>query len=78
MASGMRWSLMTSGSSPSLVVDIGNGKEAVVRVGPEFMKLDLHAMSRNVERVTSLILRSYMGEPGNYLFTPDGRLFRTE
>lgn len=77
-ASGMRWSLVTSGDAPSLAVDLGSGKEAVVRVGPEFLKLDLHAMSRNVERVGSLIFQSYMGAPGNYLFTPDGRLFRTE
>jgi hypothetical protein len=77
-ATGVRWSLVNSGNTPSLVVDMGNGKEATVKVGAEFMKLDLHAMSRNVEHVSSLILGSYMGEAGNYLFTTDGRLFRTE
>jgi hypothetical protein len=75
-ALGVRWALSVAGGRPSLVVQLGDGGEAHVQVAPEFLALNIHAMSRNVENVRFLILHDYLGRPGDYLFTPDGKLAR--
>jgi hypothetical protein len=75
-AQGVRWALSVAGGRPSLVIPLDDGGEAHVRVEPGFLRLDIHAMSRNVEAVRFLILHDYLGRAGDYLFTPDGRLAR--
>ena len=74
-AQGVRWALSVAGGRPSLVIPLDDG-EAHVQVAPGFLRLDIHAMSRNVEAVRFLILHDYLGRAGDYLFTPDGRLAR--
>ncbi|MGI3778105.1 MAG: hypothetical protein ACRYGC_12505 [Janthinobacterium lividum] len=75
-ALGVRWTLLASADTPAFVIHLGNGQDARVQVSPQFLALNLHAMSRNVESVRFLILHDYLGRAGDYLFTPDGRLAR--
>lgn len=75
-ALGVHWTLLASGEAPAFVIQLADGQEAHVQVSPQFLGLNLHAMSRNVENVRFLILHDYLGQPGPYLFTPDGRLAR--
>ena len=75
-ALGVRWVLLSTGQTPGFVIQLGEGQDAHVQVSPQFLALNLHAMSRNVENVRFLILHNYLGRAGDYLFTPDGRLAR--
>ncbi|MGI4977856.1 MAG: hypothetical protein ACRYG6_13025 [Janthinobacterium lividum] len=75
-ALGVHWTLLASADAPAFVIHLGGGQDARVQVSPQFLALNLHAMSRNVESVRFLILHDYLGRAGNYLFTPDGRLAR--
>ncbi len=75
-ALGVHWTLLASANAPAFVIHLGNGQDAHVQVSPQFLALNLHAMSRNVENVRFLILHDYLGRAGDYLFSPDGRLAR--
>ncbi len=75
-ALGVHWTLLAGGPVPAFVIHLGDGQDARVQVSPQFLALNLHAMSRNVENVRFLILHDYLGQAGDYLFTPDGRLAR--
>ena len=75
-ALGVHWVLLSATEAPAFVIHLGDAQDARVHVSPEFLALNLHAMSRNVENVRFLILRDYLGRAGDYLFTPDGRLAR--
>ena len=75
-ALGVHWTLLPAGEAPAFVIHLGGGQDAHVQVSPQFLALNLHAMSRNVENVRFLILHDYLGQGGDYLFLPDGRLAR--
>ncbi len=75
-ALGVHWTLLAAREAPAFVIHLGDGQDARVQVSPQFLALNLHAMSRNVENVRFLILHDYLGQAGDYLFTPDGRLAR--
>jgi hypothetical protein len=77
-ASGTRWSLGSQSGHLLLLVDLGAGRIASIEVAAAFQNLSLAQMSIRVDWLRSVIAQSYFDQPGNYLYTRNGALYRTQ
>lgn len=74
-ATGTRWRLQPQQGGYNLLIDLGTGQMATVRVAPQFTSLSLDAMNIRVDQARDVIASQYSLSSGAYVFTRDGVIF---
>ncbi len=72
---GTRWRLQPRQGEYSLLIELGSGQTATVRVAPEFQSLSLDAMNLRVDHARDVIASQYPLQSGSYIYTRDGVIY---
>jgi hypothetical protein len=69
---GARWRLGRDGGGPMLVIDMGAGRVAQVRVLPAFQALDQAGMNSRIDYIKQTILENFPPGSVSFMFARDG------
>jgi hypothetical protein len=73
-----RWSLHQVPGGLLLLIDLGNGQVANVRVAPQFLKLNLYAMNERVDLLKAYILQRWTTQSATYVYMRDGTVSQVQ